>query len=175
MNIEKVENKLQEASFFLMKMQDHERDESQDTASFAYYLSAFLSAAMSVRTGFHVKQDRKRNDAVKAWHAQWEASLPPQGEVIYRFMHKDRVAEVHGSGSSRDVKMEERELFHGTYRLPSGTFEVIGPPGVRPLGFMRIPRYSFTIDGAERKATEVCSEYLTLLARMVEDFRAAHP
>jgi hypothetical protein len=35
--------------------------------------------------------------------------------------------------------------------------------------------YNFTIDGAERKATEACAAYLTLLQRMVVQFEIDHP
>ena len=37
-----------------------------DKEKFDFYLSAFLNAGMSVRDAFHVEQDRKRNEAIKA-------------------------------------------------------------------------------------------------------------
>jgi hypothetical protein len=37
------------------------------------------------------------------------------------------------------------------------------------------PTFNFTIDGAERKATEACAAYLVLLQRMVATFEADHP
>jgi hypothetical protein len=37
------------------------------------------------------------------------------------------------------------------------------------------PTYNFTISGVERKATEVCGEYLALLVGMLEKFKADHP
>jgi hypothetical protein len=40
-----------------------------DKQPFDYYLSAFLNAAMSVRGGFQIRQNRPRNDAIKEWRA----------------------------------------------------------------------------------------------------------
>ena len=73
-------------------MSNYERDEFQGTGPFDYYLSAFLSAAMTVRNSFQVRQDRKPNAAIKAWCRQWEDSLTPEEKVIYDFMRKDRAA-----------------------------------------------------------------------------------
>jgi hypothetical protein len=67
MAIENVETKLQEARSFLDNLRDQEQRAFGDKAPFDHYLSAFLSAGMSVRDAFHVKQDRKRNQAIKDW------------------------------------------------------------------------------------------------------------
>jgi hypothetical protein len=89
-------------------------------------------------------------------------------------MVDDRNLEVHESGSSRGIKTEEIEIFGGSHTDDSGTTEVFGPPGMSPAYIIK-PAYSFTIAGIERKATEACAEYLALLARMVAEFKAAHP
>jgi hypothetical protein len=175
LNIQNVEKKLREARFFLDKMSEHERMAVADKEPFDFYLSAFLNAGMTVRTSFHVRQNRTRNAAITSWRKQWKTSLNPKEGDIYDFMREDRVAEVHGSGSSRSVKTEDRELGAGTYKFASGTEDVVGPPGVHPLAIISVPAYSFTIAGTERKATDVCAEYLTLLERMVERFKAEHP
>jgi hypothetical protein len=151
LNIQNVEKKLREARFFLDKMREYEREAFQDTEPFDFYLSAFLNAGMTVRTGFHVRQDGTRNAAITSWREQWQTSLNPNEEAIYDFMRQDRVAEVHGSGSSRSVKTEDIELFEGTNRpAASGTEFVAGPPDVRPLGSRPAPAYSFTIAGTKR-------------------------
>ena len=59
-------------------------------------------------------------------------------------------------------------------RWIAATSEVIGPPGMRPAYYLK-PAYNFTIDGVERKATDACAEYLTLLERMLAEFKADHP
>src|ERR1700730_6423871 len=53
---------------------------------FDYYLSAFLSAGMSFRDGFQIRQDRPRNTAIKTWRAQWENNLTSEEKSLYDFM-----------------------------------------------------------------------------------------
>lgn len=150
-----------------------------DREPFDYYLSAFLSAAMSVRDGFKYRQNRPRDKAIKAWHAQWESNLTAEEKPLYEFMRKDRNAEVHNllSGSSRTVA---REAIEGN---PIGTpstgggvilIDIDGPLVMAPA-VMYKPTFHFIIDGAERKATKACAAYLALLQRMVAQFEAAHP
>jgi len=172
LNIKIAKKKLREARFFLSHMIEQERM-AGDEEPFNFYLSAFLSAGMSVRDAFHVEQDRNRNNAIKAWKKVWEVRLTPEEKRLYDFMREDRKHEVHRSGSSRKAGTENRELGPGTHKLASGTMEVFGPPGVSPLATIQTPAYYFTIAGTERKATEACSKYLALLERMVADFKAA--
>jgi hypothetical protein len=174
MKIEYIEKKLREARFFLNKMSEHERMAFDDNEPFDFYLSAFLNAGMSVRNGLHVRQNRSRNDALRAWRARWESSLSLTERLVYSFMREDRVAEVHRAGSSRSVNTENRELEAGTHSFASGTMYITGPPGVSPLAVIRTPTYTFTIAGNERKAVDVCGEYLTLLERMVAKFKCDH-
>jgi hypothetical protein len=89
-------------------------------------------------------------------------------------MVDDRNDEVHKSGSSRSVAQEGVPLPMGTSHRDGGTVLISGAPGMPPPVAYK-PTYSFTIDGAERKATEACTEYLTLLQRMVAKFEADHP
>src|SRR5262249_49754604 len=77
MNMEAAEKKLREASFFLKKMVEYERKAFSGKEPFDFYLSAFLSAGMSIRDAFHVRQDRKRNKVVRKWKEDWEACLTP--------------------------------------------------------------------------------------------------
>jgi hypothetical protein len=44
-----------------------------------------------------------------------------------------------------------------------------------PPALIRKQMYNFTMDGAERKATEACAAYLAPLQRMVAEFEADHP
>ncbi|HWC16392.1 MAG TPA: hypothetical protein VG498_05235 [Terriglobales bacterium] len=170
---EATEKKLQEAHFFLQKMTEHERMAFENKEQFDAYLSAFLTAGMSVRGAFHVRQDRKRNEQVKRWKEDWEARLTPNEERLYNFMHTDRNHEVHGGGSSRTVRTENRELGPGVHKLAGGTHEVSGLPGWSVN--IPVPAYYFTIDGVERKAVEACGEYLALLRQMVAKFKADYP
>jgi len=116
MNIKNAKKKLREARFFLNYMIEQER-KAGDEELFDFYLSAFLSAGMSVRDAFHVEQDRNRNNAIKAWKKVWEVRLTPEEKRLYDFMREDRKHEVHRSGSSRKAGTENRELGPGTHKL----------------------------------------------------------
>ena len=95
MDIQVIEKKLREARFFLYQMREYERLTSEDTEPFDFYLSAFLTAAMSVRGAFHYARDRERSDAVKAWKQRWESSLSPDKARLYHFMVRDRPATAY--------------------------------------------------------------------------------
>ena len=83
-------------------------------------------------------------------------------------MIDDRNEEVHDSGSGRSVGQQGVEI--GTPPTPDGTIII----GGHPITADR-PRYSFTIDGVDRKVTEACGAYLALLQRMVAEFQADSP
>jgi hypothetical protein len=174
LDLSRIHRKIGEAHFFLRKMIEQEPRFVGDKEPFDYYLSAFLSAAMSVRGGFQIRQDRPRNTAIKAWRAQWERNLSAEERSLYDFMRKDRVDEVHDSGSSRNVGQEGVEFGIGTHPLDGGTLTIGGIFGTPPTVVYR-PTYSFTIDRTDRKVTEACGAYLALLQRMVTDFEATLP
>ncbi len=130
---------------------------------------------MSVREGFQYRQNRDRNNAIKAWREQWENNNhSPEEKSLYEFMRKDRVDEVHYSGSSRNVGREGVPLPLGNSLIDGGTVFVSGPPGMEPPVTYR-PTYTFSIDGAERKVTEACTANLRLLQRMVVQFETDRP
>ena len=165
----RLDQKIGEAHFFLHKMIKQDPRIIGDKEPFDYYLSAFLNAGMSVRNGFQIRQDRPRNAAIKAWRVQWESSLSLGDKTLYDFMRKDRVDEVHLSGSSRDVRPEGVELPIGTHLIDGSIVTIGGPPGMEPAVAYR-PIYNFTIGQTERRVTEACTAYLALLKRMVADF-----
>jgi hypothetical protein len=174
--IEIVEKKLQEARAFLSKMRDQEQRAFDDKQPFDQYMSAFLSAGMSVRGAFRVEQDRQRNQAIKEWKETWEANLTQEQMRIYEFMREDRNDEVHHGGSRRVVDPKEIKIgVGGSYTDESGTLTVMGSPG--PLigadtsATITTPQYFFHIGGAKRLVTEVCAEYLRLLEQMVAHYK----
>jgi hypothetical protein len=175
--IETAEKKLQEARTFLTAMRDQEQRAFGDKEPFDHNLSAFLSAGMSLRGAFHVKQDRARNEAVKKWKGAWEARLTPAQKCIYDFMQVDRNCEVHDRGSHRVVGTKEIKVGVGSsYSDKSGTLTAMGSPSVL-LGAdtgvtIYVPQHFFDISGVKRPATEVCAEYLHLLEQMVVHYKA---
>jgi hypothetical protein len=172
--IENAEKKLRETSSSLEQMIELQRMAFGDKEKFDFYLSGFLSAGMSVRGAFHIKQDRKRNEAVRKWKDDWEAQLTPEERCLWDFMRTNRNHEVHGSSLSHTMKTEEIKVGIGSsYSDKSGTLEVWGSPMAGPVVIHK-PTWYFTIDGVDRKATEACGEYLGLLEKMVAKFKAEH-
>jgi hypothetical protein len=177
MDFEMVEKKLREARSFLDKMIDRESTAFCDKEQFDFSLSAFLSAARTV--DYRLRHEHKAT--YEPWRKKWDATLTSRDASLIKFMVDDRNLEVHESGSGRGVK-DEQIAVRGSYSDKSSTITVGAPP--LPLGgpqqnppaaFIIKPAYNFTIDGVERKATEACGEYLVLLERMLEKFRADYP
>jgi len=158
-------------------MRDQEQRAFAGTEPFDHYLSAFLSAGMSLRGAFHVKQDRARNETVKKWKANWEAQLTPEQRCVYDFLQEDRNSEVHDTGSRRIVESKEIKVpVGGTYSDKSGTLKAMGSPtvllGIDTSSATSIPEYFFEIGGVKRRVTEVCAEYFNLLEQMVAHYKA---
>jgi hypothetical protein len=180
MKVEKAEKKLRETKFFLDKMRDQECRAFGDKEPYDFYLSAFLNAGTSFRGEFHVRQDRNRNNAITAWRKAWEDGLSRDDNALYQFMGKDRNAEVHHEGSARSVKMEEIPVGNiysdasGTVAAASGTLMAAGLGDVSGTA-IRKPVYYFTIKGRERKATDACAKYLTLLDWMLAKYKDVQP
>jgi hypothetical protein len=181
MNVEATEKKLREAAFFLDKMEEEERRSVGDREPFDFYLSAFLSATMTVRKSYHYRQGRntnkedikKLNQAVTAWRKTWEKNLTRPQKSVYSFLGRDRNAEVHGAGSRRAMEEERTQIIGDTHSDDSGTTYISSAPGTPPGEIIK-PSYKFRIRGKDRSAVEVCAEYLTLLNEMLQKFKADH-
>lgn len=170
MNIEKVEKKLREALFFLEQMSEQEGRAVGDREPFDFYLSAFLSACRTV----DYRLRHEQSAVYPAWRKKWDTGLKATESELVKFMVDDRNIEVHESGSSRAVKPEGVEIVGNLYRDKSSVIEVFAPPGTPPAVLYR-PSYSFTVSGRDRKATSACGEYLSLLERLVTEFKRDHP
>jgi hypothetical protein len=174
MDLETVEKKFREARFFLEKMIDQEGRAFGDKEPFDFYLSAFLNATRTVDYRL-----RHEHGALYApWRKNWDAALPAKDAALIKFMVDDRIAEVHQKGSARGVK-DETIPVHGSYTDNSGTLIITDIPpvlsGLQQRSAIVKPTYNFTIGGVERKATEVCGEYLALLKGMLDEFKADNP
>lgn len=181
MNLDTVGKKQREARFFLDKMIDQESRAFGDKEPFDFYLSAFLSAARSV----HWRLCHEQKSVYTAWRKVWDGRLDPAEAELVQFMVKDRNIEVHRSGSRRSVATEKIRIGN-RYSDKSGTIEGNDPSlpllasasPIAPEDWQSVvikPAYNFAIAGTERKATEACREYLTLLGRMLANFKADHP
>jgi hypothetical protein len=172
LDLARINKKIAEAEFFLMLMCREERRSIGNRDPFDYFLSAFLSAARTV--DYRLRHEQKA--IYKPWRKVWNARLTPEDDRLIKFMVDDRIHEVHESGSSRSVAQEDITLTVGMTYLDDdmGMVTIGGRPDQPPV-LIRKQTYNFTIDGAERKATEACAAYLALLQRMVGEFEADHP
>jgi hypothetical protein len=101
MDLQPARDKVGEAHFFLAKMVEEERRTVGEHMHFSYYLSAFLTATMSIRDGVN----------------QWKKGLEQEKEArLFDFMGKDRDLEVHGTGSRRTVGREDVETLSEGYQ-----------------------------------------------------------
>jgi hypothetical protein len=169
MDTKNVEKKLREAEFFLNKMREQERRAFGDREPFDFYLSAFLNAGRVV--DYRLRHEQRAT--YEPWRKAWEATLPKNELELIIFLNDERRVEVHESGSGRTAKLEGFEVLH-SYSEESGTLEVSGVPhtlgGSGAKATIYKPAYSFTIQGDERRATEVCEQYLLLLKKMLGQF-----
>jgi hypothetical protein len=175
MDLGQVHKKIAEAHSFLRKMTDQESRIIGDT-EFDNNLSAFLNAARTV----DYRLRHEQGAIYKPWRKAWDARLAPEQRSLMKFIDDDRAKEVHDSGSSRNVRQEGVKFGIGTHHLDGGgTLTIGGIPtplsGIESAATIYKPTYSFTIDGTDRKVTEVCGTHLALLQKMVADFEADHP
>jgi hypothetical protein len=169
MDLPTVQKKLREARFFLRMMCEQELRAFGDKEPFDFFLSAFLSAARSV----DYRLRHEQSALYPPWRKTWNTTITAAEDRLMEFMAQDRASEVHEGGSRRVEQQTSIPVF-GTYSDPSGTAIVSAPPGTPPAKIIK-PVYVYTIDGDERRATEACADFLTLLERMAGEFRAAHP
>jgi hypothetical protein len=153
MNCLRFENKLREAEFFYSKLLKQEKITIGDKTPFGFYLSAFLTAAKSVREifVFEQAQDPDNKSVHKNWRDAWDAKLTPEQKSLITYMEDDRDKEVHTTGSQHNIGQEEADkLGVGTHYTPEGIITISGPPGTFSTSYR--PTYSFVMkDGSERK------------------------
>jgi hypothetical protein len=174
LSMERVRKKLAEAEFFLVKLIRQEPSFNDDTNPFDFYLSAFLNATTSMREQFRVLKHPVLDASAKSWRERWMRGLSTDEAQLYEFMGRDRDAEHHHGGSRRHVGEQGVEVGGGTQLVDDlGTITILSTPGVEAVTVYG-PVYTFTINGTTRRVTKVCSEYLALLRRMVEQFEGDH-
>src|ERR1700736_902001 len=168
MNIDSIEKKMREAQCFVERMREHENRAFGDREPFDFFLSAFLSAARTV----DYRLRHEGGSTYVRWRDAWNARHASDDSVI-KFTNDDRRTEVHEGGSARSISAEEVSVA-GVYSDKSGTLTISAPPGAESA-VIRKPAYYFTIDGVDRKVTDMCVDCVAALGRMLQDFKATHP
>jgi hypothetical protein len=165
--------KLQEARGLLDDMRRQELKAFGDKSRFNYYLSAFLNAGRTV--DYRLRHEYAAS--YPAWREKWNTQHPSEDHLV-KFIHEKRRLEVHERGAGHVSRSEQIKIgVGGSYSDESGTLQVMGSPsplmGTNVGATISKTRYFFDVDGTERSVTEVCTEYLSVLERMVADFEAA--
>ena len=92
-------HKIREAQYFLSKMKQFFEDDD----TFAYNLSAFLSAARSIT--FFMQRQYRRRDGFAEWYCPYQIKMSADLELDY--LNKVRVEDVHRepvlTGATREV------------------------------------------------------------------------
>lgn len=177
----RAEIKLQEAQFFLKHLQAEARKATgYDWRHFGFYLSAFLNAARSVR--WVLKKEAK--DAYSAWSPRWDKKLSSDDHDFLRFMNEQRISEVKklGAVTVKKRKLIPAELVPGVMVFRS-TGEVTeaeakkhrkrGLPPSKTGAWIGKPEYFFKIGDELAEVTVVCKRYVTLLERLLREFKEA--
>jgi hypothetical protein len=160
--------KLREAEFFFQHLERATHDTTTEaTEARRFYLSAFLSAAISV---VQILSDKKRHCKL---YKKWVETLQPMDRDLICFLKGERNAEVHRRGARvKPVKVRRpRSLYPNVQVLrftdlmgaeieygPKGEWIVVTREGIEQW---------FTISGQQRPVVEVCRDCVSLLRNLL--------
>jgi hypothetical protein len=168
--------KLREAKFFfalLDKTRQQAVNNEQET--YAFYLSAFLSAARAVT--FALKFEDKTN--YNTWFPPWLESRNEKERNLLTFMRKQRnYAQKRGSAEFMaandpddwewipitEVRSDAHESRH------AHGFYAFWAPWRQGAEVGRRPYYFTKFSGDQNEVTSVCKQYLDILDELVKDF-----
>ena len=164
--------KLDEADFFLSKLQEITMDPQIDASGrqFGWYLSAFLSAA---RSPLQILANVNEK-AFWIWVDREIKKLTREEQAIYKTLSKFRNLSVHHEGKAEaDSTIKFVPEWELSYR-PRSPFQgfVFSPqlPGI-PSPKIGIRKFTIKIDGKVKPALECCSKYRQIVGQLVEDYR----
>jgi hypothetical protein len=201
MHTPRAYHKLREANFFLDHLRSEQRDPKQLTsASFVYYLSAFLSAGRStlwiveLEAKTWLKADATWKKQAKAayirWHEAWERGLTEAERADWGMLRDQRDVEVHGLGIETTVQTKPVALkptgYGGLFSSGSGG----DPPAFYVTaewerwktehGFsgwsgawQGVSVHHFDVGGERQEVIVVCERILGLLDRFLRDLHAS--
>jgi hypothetical protein len=174
--------KLREAAFFFGRL-DESRQQivNNESELFAYYLSAFLSAARAVT--FALQFEDKTN--YDRWFSRWRESRNEQERKLLNFMRDQRnhaqkrgSAEFAASDNPADWDWipitevrRDAQRSNPAYGFPW----IVESPWILPGNKVGRRRYHFTeYVGDQKEVSSVCKQYLDILATLVKDFVSWH-
>ena len=134
--------------------------------AFLFYLSAFLSAARSVRDVLRAEQPV----AFRTWYPQWKASLADEHQARWEALRKQRIATFHLKGpdvSHRNEPISALEYLAAASR-EGMRIEISSPLGVPLPTFNKTVR-TFSFSGSPEVVAE-SERFLQLSRQLVDDF-----
>jgi len=162
-------HKIQEAEYFLSKMKQFFEDDN----TFAYNLSAFLSAARSIT--WYMQKQYKQRDGFAEWYCPHQIKMSADSELEY--LNKVRVEDVHRkpvlSGATRELTMTGDIILvkDGASVAEQAKEAEPKPPTQSRQKTVRrwFPEFR------QVEVIEFCENQLTKLAKMVEECENRFP
>jgi hypothetical protein len=165
-----TDSKLGEAEFFHRKLLEADRQVfSPEPEAFAYYLSAFVSAARSVT--FALQAERKGE--YDAWFPSWKQSLTEVQRETLDYFNDQRIATTHQTGilvTHESAALSQSEFLFAAAR-EGAQIQVWHPPGTPAPTFTGIVR-TFAVGGTPVEVTRATDQYLQLVRSLVGAFKA---
>jgi hypothetical protein len=176
--------KLDEARFFLRHLQQYRSAAvsgnpwKADGQAFAYYLSAFVSAARSV-TWLLQTEEREKYDAwLGAWEERGRSWAEANGVDIDRVLkltNKMRVDVIHREGQVK-TRIETEMVPVTLSSWENNQYQInIVLLGLSPED--AVPRTSsetLYIEGTDQEVVKLCEQYVSYLEALLHDFEREH-
>ena len=175
------DDKLSEARFFLKHLRGERESQQQTHAGhlkkvarssnvFRYYVSAYLSAAVSVIYFLEAKD--------KAWVRKWRLKLPEPQREFFNRMQSQRNSEVHELNPKISVenKAVPIEFVPSVQVLP---YDILRYDTVEiESGLVRVwvqaPQSYFELTGEPAEVSQACTQHFALVERLFRKFAEAH-
>jgi hypothetical protein len=172
--IEKAQKRLRQARFFYQHLEAQQA--KGDAEACEFFFSAFIQAARSVT--WTIKKEEKKKWL--AWEPTWRKNRSAEEQKLLHLTNKLRTDEAKRGGADLIVDFEEvalNELLSANIGLrrqhPAYRPTVFSPLGMSQPTMLRPVHYFQHKEGKDEIAA-ICKRYLTLLEKVVRDFRNDH-
>ena len=156
-------NKMQEAIYFLEKMEQS----FDDDTTFTYNFNAFLSAARSIT--FYMQKQYAHHEGFSLWYCQKQEKM--KKDIELKYLNQARVGalktEPINKGATREIKFTVDAIL-SKENVPS-TEQSKEPQSVTPLENYPKTVRRFFPDFEDLDVVEFCDNQLTKLVELVEE------
>jgi hypothetical protein len=179
MKTTRADDKLSEARFFLQHLQGSQRQDKTTAGrlkkqaagsfnAFRYYVSAYLSAAVSVIYILEVED--------KPWVQKWRKNLPQ--EEFFNRMQGQRNSEVHKLDPNISVKHKSVPIVFvpSVQALPYDIlrYDTVEIEADLVRVWVQAPQSYFELTGERAEVSQACTQYFALVERLLREFAEAH-